>query len=204
MEESVLIAGPEVTLEGRFQAGERAGGVVIAHPHPLYGGEMNNNVVWTAARAFQVKGWATLRFNFRGVGRSTGEYGEGLAEAADVGQALAWLTESTSAPHVLVGYSFGAAVTARALLAGAAPDAAILISPPIAFMDLTFLPRAPRVRLIVAGDRDAFCPLHQLQEVLANWQHEAHPVLKIVPRTDHFYGGSEARLMEILQDFPLP
>jgi len=204
MEESVFITGTTVTLEGQYQAGEGPGGVVISHPHPLYGGEMDNNVVWTAARAFQSRGWATLRFNFRGVGRSTGEYGEGLAEAEDVDQALAWLTERTSAPHVLVGYSFGAAVTARALLAGLAPDAAILISPPIAFMDLTFLPRVPGVRLIVAGDRDAFCPLNLLQGVMANWQHGAPPALKIVPQTDHFYGGSEDKLMDILREFPLP
>ena len=74
-EERVTIPGPDVNLEGRLAVGDVVSGVVITHPHPMYGGTMDNNVVWTAARAFQARRWSTLRFNFRGVGLSSGEYG---------------------------------------------------------------------------------------------------------------------------------
>ncbi|MBM4273363.1 MAG: alpha/beta hydrolase [Deltaproteobacteria bacterium] len=208
MEESISIDGVEVRLEGRYQAGQGPGGVVIAHPHPLYGGDLDDNVVWIAARAFQFRGWATLRFNFRGVGLSTGHYGEGLAEADDVAQALAWLKGRVPGPHVLVGYSFGAAVTARALWRGLAADGAVLISPPIAFMDLGFLTRVPGVRLVVAGDQDALCPLADLRELIRQWQaadprpgEHPSPELEVVPQTDHFFAGREKRLFEILAGY---
>ena len=72
-EERVTIAGSDVNLEGRLALGDGPGGVVITRPHPMYGGTMDNNVVWTAVQAFQARHWTTLRFNFRGVGLSSGE-----------------------------------------------------------------------------------------------------------------------------------
>ncbi len=92
MEEEVSIPAGDLTLEGRFHLRAAGPGVVITHPHPLFGGSLDNNVVWTAARAFQARGWATLRFNFRGVGASTGTYAGGEGEVEDVAAAL----ESTS------------------------------------------------------------------------------------------------------------
>ena len=91
MTETVSIPGSEVTLEGRLLPGAAGPGVVITHPHPRFGGSMNNNVVYAAERAFHSRGWATLCFNFRGVGRSTGSYGGGEAEVADVAAALGFL-----------------------------------------------------------------------------------------------------------------
>ena len=128
---------------------------------------MNNNVVWTAERAFHRRGCATLCFNFRGVGRSTGTYGEGEAEVEDVAAALDFLRERTPGPLYLVGYSFGAFVAGRALLQGLAVQAAVFIAPPIAFMDLSWLPRVPGLRLVVAGDQDDICPLADLRRMLA-------------------------------------
>ena len=128
---------------------------------------MNNNVVWTAERAFHRRGWATLCFNFRGVGRSTGTYGEGEAEVEDVAAALDFLRERTPGPLYLAGYSFGAFVAGRALLQGLAVQGAVFIAPPIAFMDLSWLPRVPGLRLVVAGDQDDFCPLAELRQLLA-------------------------------------
>ncbi len=103
MTDTVSISGKDVTLEGRFLPGTAGPGVVITHPHPLFGGSMNNNVVWTAERAFHSKGFATLCFNFRGVNRSTGRYGNGEAETADVAAALDFLKARSTGPHYLVG-----------------------------------------------------------------------------------------------------
>lgn len=179
-----------------------AAGAVITHPHPLYGGSMNNNVVWTAARALGARGWSTLRFNFRGVGQSTGAYGGGVAEVEDVAAALTFCQARVPGPCFLVGYSFGAAVAARALMGGLDAAGAVLISPPIAFMELDFLAETPRLDLIVAGDQDDLCPLADLEALLRDRQ---PPVdLRVVPLADHFYADREEELFRILRDFPLP
>lgn len=200
MEQSIIISGKEVLLEGRFLAGPEAGGVVITHPHPLYGGSMDNNVVWAAHRAFEARGWSTLRFNFRGVGRSSGSYDQGLAEVDDIVAALAFLKEHAAGPHLVVGYSFGAVVAARALLGGLEAAGAVLISPPIAFMNVAFLPRVPRLKLIIAGDRDDLCPLNALRASLGSQQPTTDII--VIEGADHFYGGREGQLMQILQDYP--
>ncbi|MBM4275534.1 MAG: alpha/beta fold hydrolase [Deltaproteobacteria bacterium] len=194
MEELIRIPGPE-TLEGRYVPGT-GGAVIITHPHSLYGGDMDNNVVRIAARAFQARGWATLRFNFRGVGESTGAYGEGRAEAEDVKAALDYVKTRGPAPYLVAGYSFGAYAAAQALLAGLAADGAIFISPPVSFMPMPFLSRVPRVSLIIAGDQDYICPLAELQKLLSHGPHQAEFV--VIPGADHFFGGHEAELYQVL------
>ncbi len=201
MEEQVSIAGAGVTLEGVLVPGTAPGGVVITHPHPLFGGSMANNVVWTATRAFAARGMAALRFNFRGVGRSTGPYGGGVEETADVAAALAFLKSRTAGPYYVVGYSFGAFVAGRALLDGLDADGAIFISPPIAFMDLSFLPEVPGLKLIAVGDKDDLCPLSSLEAMLAAGQ--TKPEVRIIKGADHFWGGAEDQLFQMLRDFSL-
>jgi uncharacterized protein len=206
MEESVSIPGPGVTLEGRLWPGAAPGGAIIAHPHPQFGGDMTNNVVLTAVRALAARGLAALRFNFRGVGRSTGAYGGGLDEADDVAAALAFLKTRTPGPHYVVGYSFGAAVAGRALIQGLSANGAICIAPPIAFMDLTFLPLVPGLRLILVGDRDELCPLPTLQALMAASQPPPGKTvaeIRIIPGADHFFSRGEAELFRELRDFPL-
>ena len=199
MPDTVTIPGRDVTLEGRFLPGTVGSGVVITHPHPRFGGSMSNNVVWTAERAYHARGFATLCFNFRGVNRSTGTYGGGEAEVADVAAALDFLRVRTSGPHYLVGYSFGAFVAGRALLQGLPAQGAVFIAPPINFMDLSWLPRVPGLRLVVAGDRDDLCPLTDLRQMWAG-EGEA-PEIIVIAGADHFFGGREEELFQILRDF---
>jgi alpha/beta superfamily hydrolase len=202
VEEQVTIKAGEVTLDARFSPGTDDTGVVITHPHPLYGGSMDNNVVWTAAKAYGDKGWATLRFNFRGVGASTGRYGDGIAEVEDVAGAMTFLKSKVTGPCYVVGYSFGAAVAARALLEGLRVDGAVLISPPIAFMDLGFLNETPGLSLIVVGDEDDLAPLAEIEELC---RHRQPPIdLQVVAGADHFYGSREEELYRILKDYILP
>jgi len=202
MEERIAIPAGELTLEGRFCPGAAGPGVIITHPHPLFGGSLDNNVVWTAARAFQARGWATLRFNFRGVGASTGTYAEGEGEVEDVAAALKFLTTRLPGPCYLTGYSFGAYVVARALLQGLGADGALLIAPPVAFMDLAFLPAVPRLELIVVGDRDELCPLAALKAMLK--ERPAPLKIAVIAGADHFFGGREAELFQVLKDQPWP
>jgi alpha/beta superfamily hydrolase len=201
MEEEVSIPGPGITLEGRWLPGTAPGGAVITHPHPLFGGSMANNVVWTAVRALAVRSMSALRFNFRGVGRSTGTYGGGVEEVDDVSAALEFLKSRAPGPYYVVGYSFGAAVAGRALLQGLAADGAIFIAPPIAFMDLSFLPRVPGLKLIIVGDEDDLCPLPSLRALLKTSQTPA--AVEVIQGADHFFGGAEEKLLAVLRDFPL-
>ena len=202
MEEQVTITAGAITLDARFSPGSQDTGVVITHPHPLYGGSMDNNVVWTVAKAYGDLGWATLRFNFRGVGASTGRYGEGIAEVEDVAEAVTYLASKVTGPCYVVGYSFGAAVAARALLEGLKVAGAVLISPPIAFMDLGFLHETPGLSLIVVGDEDDLAPMAEIEELCRRRQ---PPVdLRVVAGADHFYGGREEELYRILKDYLLP
>ena len=115
-EERIILSSGELALEGLLSRGESDRGLVISHPHPLYGGEMRNHVVGIIQEIFSGKGWTTLRFNFRGVGRSQGEYDEGVGEREDVGAAIRYLKELGIKEIVLAGYSFGAWVNARAAL----------------------------------------------------------------------------------------
>lgn len=202
-EEKVTIPGPDVNLEGRFALGDGGSSVVITHPHPLYGGTMDNNVVWTVSRAFQARGWSTLRFNFRGVGLSTGEYGNGLSEMADVQAALSFLGSRQSGPSYLVGYSFGAAVAGLALAQGMSAAGMIMIAPPIAMLDMDFLPRVPRLRLIVVGDRDEFCSMLQLEKMFEDQPADRRPEIKVMKGCSHFFAGQEKPLYNILLEYPL-
>jgi len=205
MEEEVSIPGSGITLEGRLSSGTAPGGAVITHPHPLFGGSMANNVVLTAVRALAARSLSALRFNFRGVGRSTGAYGGGIEEADDVAAALAFLKSRTPGPHYVVGYSFGAAVAGRALLTGLAADGAIFVAPPIAFMDLSFLPRVPGLRLIIVGDRDELCPPASLQALMASSQPsfgETLAEVRVIEGADHFFSDGEEILFRVLRDFP--
>jgi hypothetical protein len=169
----------------------------------MYGGTMDNNVVWTAAHAFQARHWTTLRFNFRGVGLSAGEYGDGLAEMADVQAALSFLGSRLAGPKYVVGYSFGAAVAGRALFQGVSAAGIIMIAPPIAMMEMNFLPKVPRLRLIVVGDRDEFCPLPQLEKMFEGQPEDRRPEIKVVSGCSHFFAGREKPLYTTLLEYPL-
>lgn len=201
MEEKVTIAAGEISLEGRFRPGSK-GGVVISHPHPLFGGSMDNHVVWTAALAFQARRWATLCFNFRGVGESTGTYGAGLAEVEDLAAALRYLKTRSTGPHYLVGYSFGAYVAAQAMQQGLEAQGVLLIAPPIAFMDLAFLAEVPGLQLIIVGDGDELCPLGNLEALLA--RRAATVEVRVIAGADHFFSGREEKLFQALLACALP
>jgi alpha/beta superfamily hydrolase len=176
-----------------------AGGVALCHPHPLYGGDMDNPVVVRAAEVCREAGLATLRFNFRGVGRSTGDHDEGRGEQDDLRAALDHLASLQPAGGALAaaGYSFGAAVTARVAmrrpLAGVA-----LIAPAIAMPALADLGDLAAVKghlLIVAGTADTYCPSDALDRL---GRAVPHAAVRTVEGADHFFFGKLFPLGEII------
>lgn len=187
MEEPIVVrvpAGP--TLEARFGSIETPkGGFVLCHPHPLYGGDMDNPVVIRAAEVVREAKFATLRFNFRGVGTSGGAHDKGEGEQDDVRAAMAVLASHLPpASRVgVIGYSFGAWAAARATRPGEAPLG--LIAPPLGMLDFGFLSSGPGRILLVGGTQDTYCPveaLHRLAEATGADE-------RIIEGADHFFFG---------------
>jgi uncharacterized protein len=183
-----LEVGGGVSLEAELSipAGARAG-VVLCHPHPLYGGDMESNVVVRAAEACAARHVATLRFNFRGVGASTGKHDDGRGEQQDVRAALAELHRRVpaGAPVALAGYSFGAAVAAA--VARDTPIGGLaLIAPPIPITPLT-PPVVTGPLLILVGTDDQYCSAESLKEL-----RDSRPeiTLTVIDGADHFFFGA--------------
>jgi uncharacterized protein len=197
-----LISFPadEVALEGIFVHPEhlpRAAGLVICHPHPLHGGDMENNVVRALADAFTATDFAVLRFNFRGVGGSTGHYGEGIGEQEDIKGALTWLAAQPMIDAdrlFLAGYSFGA----RVMLAVAAVDRRvhgfIAVAPPTFHGAWPSREAARGPKVFICGEVDPYAA----PETLRVWV-ERLPEPKrlvILPGADHFFMGYERTLAQ--------
>lgn len=191
-----------LTLEGLLCRGEEGhGGVILCHPHPLYGGDMYNNVVGGVQGALIEGGFSTLRFNFRGVGGSGGGYGEGVGEMEDVRGAVDFsITEmGADVPLYLLGYSFGAYVGMKGVVDDERVKALMCISPPVAIYDFALLREEGRPKLIVTGERDVICPVGPVEELYLSLPEPK--VLHIIPGADHFWWGMENHAADYVIDF---
>ena len=196
--EMLTVEGPAGPLEAIVEvpagfAGERA--AVVCHPHPLFGGTMNNKVVHTAARALQEAGYATLRFNFRGVGASPGAFDDGLGETDDALAAFDHVRARWPAASVSVaGFSFGSFVAWR-VAAQRSVRELILISPPVARFEFGATQARPTV--VIQGDVDDVV----LASDVASWVAGLSPVppLATVNGAGHFFHGHLAELRQAVQ-----
>jgi hypothetical protein len=158
----VIFAGPEGRIEGRYQPGkvENAPIAIILHPHPQFGGTMNNQIVYDLYYMFLKRKFAVLRFNFRGVGRSQGLFDHGTGELSDAAAALDWL--QTFNPDArscwIAGFSFGAWIGMQLLMRRPEIDGFISIAPPANLYDFTFLAPCPSSGMIINGTQDAVVP----------------------------------------------
>ena len=188
-----------LTLEGvvAFPEGEAGSlpGVVICHPHPLRGGNMDNNVVLSVAYALVEAGFATLRFNFRGVGNSEGEHTEGKMESHDALSALkifkGWPGVDGSRVGV-AGYSFGSRVVLETSAIHKTSKAIALISPPLQAVESTPLRMDKRVVFIISGDQDRLIQSEGLEPALDGFANR--PEFHLVSGADHFWGGFEDQM----------
>lgn len=199
MEEALTIRGPDgPALEARLAPlANPKGGFVVCHPHPLYGGDMDNPVVIRVAEVAQAAGYATLRFNFRGADASEGVHDKGRGEQEDVRAAMAALaTHLPAGSRVgVMGYSFGAAMAARASRPSV-PEAPLgLIAPPLGMYDFDFLQTSPGRLLLVAGTADSYCPVEALHRLAALTSTEE----RIVDGADHFFFGKLYPLGEAIE-----
>ncbi len=156
---------------------------------------MDNNVIRASARAFQELGWSTLRFNFRGVGRSTGNAGEGEEEVWDVRASLRFMREQagvSSENTILLGYSFGAWVGLRALLHERPLLGWVAVAPPVGIWDFSFAGPVTGRKLVVVGELDPFAPGKPLADFLEVLQPPKRHLL--LAGGDHFLRGLESTL----------
>lgn len=203
---ALVFEGESGSLEGVLRVPEGTGpfpGLVMCHPHPQYGGSMQNNVVFAVQKGSVEAGWATLRFNFRGVGRSGGRYDRGDGEQADARAALTWLAgqpEIDPSTLVLGGYSFGATVATK-VATGAGVSAVILVAPPIEDepSDLAPLFGSSIPVLLLCGDHDQYCHVEALRAGAAAIGRRAE--LHIMARVDHFWGGDEPEIASRVKTF---
>jgi alpha/beta superfamily hydrolase len=195
-EERIYFEAKGLKLEGLL--GESTGdkGVVICHPHPLYGGTMHNNVVKAVAHSYQEEEYTTLRFNFRGVEKSEGDFDNGVGELEDVKAALQTLGKK----HMdLAGYSFGAWVNALGLAKFEEAQRLIMVSPPVSAIDFSFLEYSPKIKLVICGSRDEIAEYKKVEKMLPKWNDQA--VFRVIQGADHFYSGYEEDLIDIIGEF---
>lgn len=199
MVEQRVIQNGNIRLEANLVRGNHDGGVVITHPHPLYGGNMYHPVVGALAGAFQSLGWSTLCFNFRGTGKSTGMFDEGLGEQTDVLACLDLLADLGCGRRMLAGYSFGAWVNAGVVDQGVDITDHIMVSPPAAFISFDHIARLPDTGLIITGETDTIAPPDVVAGCIEKWQ--ISPRFDILPGVDHFYGSGLDLLSRKIVDY---
>lgn len=187
-------AGPIEALLEDPQAQSATGFGVVCHPHPLYGGSMINKVVFTVARALQEQGMPTVRFNYRGVGQSAGQYDEGRGETADALAVVAWGRERwPGVPLTLAGFSFGSMVALLATPA-AQPAELITVAPAVSNARFSAIERPACPWLIIQGMADEVVDYVQVEAFAARFA--PPPVLRLLPGIDHFFNGHLPELRE--------
>ena len=196
MQQAITIPGPAGALEARVEAGGGGRWAILCHPHPLYGGSMHDAVLDTVATVLAERDVGRVRFNFRGVGASDGQYDEGRGEADDLVAVRDWLAAEHAPGELwLGGYSFGSSVVWRA--ATRVPEARriVLVAPPVGAMDFAAPDDALAAEVtIVTGTADPFVDLDAVRQWAAG-----RCEVRTVDGADHFFAGRWKALAEALR-----
>ncbi len=201
--ERLLIPGPAGGLEAVLEFDPQATppySALVCHPHPLYGGTMHTKIVYRAAKAALQEGLPALRFNFRGVGRSQGQFAHGQGEQEDVRAALGWLRARYPTKRVvLMGFSFGSAVGLRVGAFDGGVVALIGIGLPVQNYDFSYLRSCAKPKLIIEGTKDPFGPRALVEQLVATF---APPrTLHWVEGGDHFCNGRLDEVRDVIRSF---
>jgi hypothetical protein len=205
--QEVIITGAAGRLEGRYQHSKirPAPIALVLHPHPQFGGTMNNRVVQQLFLIFQRHGFSVLRFNFRGVGRSQGSFDAGLGELADAASALDWLQgiNANATGCWVAGFSFGAWIGMQLLMRRPEITGFISIAPPANMYDFSFLAPCPSSGLIAHGRADRVVPEADIQRLVARLS--AQRGIKIdyakIEGGNHFFDDKLEELGEVVDSY---
>ena len=201
---SVTIAGPAGSLEGRFHraAFPHAPIALVLHPNPKFGGTMNTLVVYSLFTTFQDAGFSVLRFNFRGVGRSAGEFSGGAGELADAEAAWAWLCAECPQAKAkwVAGFSFGSWIGLQLLAKAGGFDGFVVVAPPANNLDFGCVKEWRTPGLIVHGSADALVPEVVVKELAAR---PCAPGVVVdyapVAGASHFFDTGQEELVRVVR-----
>ncbi len=203
----VVIAGPAGRLEGRYNHSRapRAPIALCLPPHPAHGGTMNNRLVYSMFHAFTRAGFSTLRFNFRGIGKSQGEWSGGEGELADAASTLDWLQMlNTNAREVWVGgFSFGGYVAMQLLMRRPEIDRFIAVAPPAHQFDFNFLAPCPSSGIIIQGEKDNVVPISSVDRLVdkLKLQKDITVDYHVMKDAGHFFQNEQADLDALIEDY---
>ncbi|MEI8147177.1 MAG: alpha/beta hydrolase [Alphaproteobacteria bacterium] len=200
----VIFSGPAGRIEGRYHPAKQRNAPIglVLHPHPQFGGTMNNQIVYNLYYQFVNRGFSVLRFNFRGVGRSQGSFDHGSGELSDAASALDYAQALNPDARTcwIAGFSFGAWIGMQLLMRRPEVEGFISIAPPANLYDFSFLAPCPSSGLIVHGDKDAVVPPSAIQGLVEKLKTQKGIVIdqKIVPGANHFFENTVDDLMEVV------
>lgn len=203
----VIFNGPDGRLEGRYHhsSASNAPIALVLHPHPQFGGTMNNKVVYTLFHAFVQQGCSVLRFNFRGVGRSQGVYDHGQGELSDAAAALDWMQiyNPNAASCWIGGFSFGAWIAMQLLMRRPEISGFVSVSPPANMFDFAFLAPCPSSGLILHGAADELVPEADVAKLAARLsnQRDIRIDYRTIPGAGHFYDQETDKLAAIVKSY---
>ncbi len=203
----VIFNGPDGRLEGRYQPSKDKGAPIamILHPHPQFGGTMNNKIIYDLFYMFQQRGFTTLRFNFRGIGRSQGEFDHGAGELADAAGALDWIQSHhpDSKTCWVAGYSFGSWIGMQLLMRRPEIEGFISVAPQPNTYDFSFLAPCPSSGLIIHGDQDRVAPPKDVQVLVDKLKTQKGITItqKTMVGANHFFAGQQDELITECADY---
>ncbi|MEE8393739.1 MAG: alpha/beta hydrolase [Rhodospirillales bacterium] len=189
----IILNGPEGRLEGRYQHSKKPNAPIalLLHPHPQHGGTMNNKVVYSLYQIFVRRGFSTLRFNFRGVGRSQGQFDSGPGEMSDAASALDWMqVHNANAPACWIGgFSFGAWIGMQLMMRRPEISGFISVSPPASSHDFSFLAPCPSSGMILHGDKDQLVPIASVDKLAQKVSSQKNITIdyRVIKGGDHFF-----------------
>jgi hypothetical protein len=199
----VIFNGPAGRIEGRYHHNPASDAPIalILHPHPQFGGTMNNPIVYRFYYAFVERGFSVLRFNFRGVGRSQGVFDSGLGELSDAATALDWAQgfNADASGCWIAGVSFGAWISMQLLMRRPEIEGFISVAPPANLYDFTFLAPCPSSGLMVNGENDAVVPKQDVAKLVERLKTQRGITIdhEVIAGANHFFEEHVDDLLEV-------
>lgn len=203
----IFFPGPEGRIEGRLHRQEldESPIAVVLHPHPQFGGTMHNKVAYRLFKCFAEAGFHTLRFNFRGVGKSQGVFDDGIGELSDAASALDWMQQEFPEATTcwIGGFSFGAWIAMQLLMRRPELDGFIAASPPVGMFDFSFLSPCPSSGLVTMGERDQVVKEPDVTKFMSKIQTQKHIEVdyRVFPEADHYYTEYLDELAAHVEDY---
>ena len=203
----IIIPGPEGRLEGRYHHSKDSKSrlAIILHPHPQHGGTMNNKIIYNLYYIFVRRGFSVLRFNFRGVGRSQGEFDNGVGELSDAASALDWMQsiQQNASGCWVAGFSFGAWIGMQLLMRRPEIEGFISIAPPANMYDFSFLAPCPSSGLIAQGTNDDIVPESAVDKLVAkiSLQKNISVDYQLIQDADHFFQNQNEVLTTTVEGY---